>query len=309
MSKIAIVTQSCKYFAAPFLADALNADLYTIDLSQNDFFGPVCPVKKFRRNQTIICDHLIVIGTRALQAAVTQISRKVFKTVAVIFSDTNCCVYRKWWNKFVKENGITVYAMPDLFNYCDDLPYPIYQIFKIPVLRVRKIPDVVTIAHSPGRKAIYKGTARINEEILKLKEKYLINYIVSESDSWIDCLKVKAKSDIFIDQLIYGNPAIPQKRFGGERPYLGSLGKSGLEAMHFNCCVVTGGHVPTTEPYFPRPPAVYTTYNNFYDDIKKLVEETELRKALAAEQKVWAKDYLSYDFMSKYVTRHIHEAV
>lgn len=310
MSKIAILTQSCKYFAVPFLAKAIGADLYVIDHSQDGFFGEITDAKKYVRGHAIDCEHLIIIGARALHRYAARIAAKTHKTVAVIFSDTNCCILSGWWNRFVEDNNVFVYIMPDLVQYCRGHHVPAFQTMTMPQLDApARAEGQIAICHSPGAKGAYKGSKQIAAAITQLSKSYPIKYTACKDLSWHDCLKAKAAADIFIDQLVLGNPKIPQDRFGGKIAYNGALGKSGLEAMLLGCCVVSGCQELKTEPYFPNPPIVYTTGPNIVSDLEWLITEKQIRRELSLKQREWARSYLSPEFVGQHLTRHINEAV
>jgi len=302
MSRIAILTKSCKYFAVPFLAKALGADLYTMDHTQDTFFGGGDNVRTYE-NRKIDCEHLIVIGTRALLAIKNHISS--YKSVAVVFSDTNCCILRDAWLPLVKRYGVTVYAMPDLFQYCTCEKYPIYQTMTLPKMDTTKTEGPVTILHSPGKKAQHKGTREIMAVVNLLKQTHDIKLKILTKETWFGCLREKAGAHIFIDQLVYKNRFVKQSRFGGKIPYLGALGKSGLEAMLLGCCTVTGSPVPDVRPYYAIPPVIFTDVERVYNDLEMLITNPETRQQYAEKQREWAEYYLSPAFMASHITRHI----
>lgn len=285
---IGILVPHGKYFAAEHLAKALSATLYNL------------------HDNEIIVEHLIIIGMRALEKY-SKLRNKNFKSVAVIFSDTNLCKYSKWCNDYVRENNIAVYAMPDLHNYLS-VPYiPAYQTIALPKIKIKKPTDRIVICHSPGLKGAYnfKGTKQIRKIVNGLSQRYNIEYVELIKETWEDCIKEKSKAHIFIDQLTKGNPYIPQKRFGGKIIYDGALGKSGIEGMFLKCCVITTMNKAPTEEYFPFPPVVISDYYNFENDLEKLIADVEHRNQLIDIQYDWVKKYCSPDFVGMNVTRHI----
>jgi len=277
-----------KYFAAEHLSKALNAKLFSLTTKDIDV------------------DHLIILGMRGLERY-SKLKNKNFKSIAVIFSDTNFCKYHKWCNDYIRENKIAMYAMPDLDDYCFNSYRPAYQTITLPNIEIIKPTDRIVICHSPGAKAThnYKGTKQINEIIKALSEKYPIDYKVLKNLSWEECIKVKSTAHIFIDQLTKGNPHIPQKRFGGLIKYNGALGKSGIEGMLLKCCTITTMKRVETRPYFPFPPVVLTDYQNFKGDLELLIKDVEYRNGLIEKQFEWVSDYCSPEFVKFNVTRHI----
>ncbi len=287
---IGILVPHGKYFAASHLCNALNATMYGVSTKQ-------MPV-----------DHLLIIGMRAFKAY-SKLKNKNFKSVAVIFSDTNFCKYHKWCNDYAEANNIPIYAMPDLHDYLR-IPYiPAYQTITLPKIHIDKPNDRISICHSPGAKGAFntKGTNQINYIIKKLQKKYPIEYKDLRNYDWEECIKAKSRAHIFIDQLTKGNPFIDQMRFGGKIPYKGALGKSGIEGMMLKCCTVTTMDEPLTEPYFPPPPVILTNYQEFEYDIDKLI--TDGFRLRADRQKEWVDKYCSPEFVSQHLTGHINETV
>lgn len=302
---ISILTQSCKYFAAPYLAESLNANLYVIDHSQDEFFGEH---KISSISRGIRSDHLIVVGTRALLYASEKLDIKKFKTVAVIFSDTNCSRLENKWKPIVDKYGIFTYATPDLIQYCYDTTIPVYHTITIPNFKTDKTADRIVISHSPGSKVEWKGTDLIISAIEKIKNKHEITFNLLTDKSWNECLKIKAQSHIFIDQIVLGDKNFDQSRFRNNKKYLGSIGKSGLEGMLLGCCTISGCQKHNTDSYFPTPPVVYTDCKKIKKDLESLIENPDRIEIAANEQKNWAQKYLSPEFVSKHLTQHIYGA-
>jgi len=119
------------------------------------------------------------------------------------------------------------------------------------------------------------------------------------------CIALKATSHIFIDQVIYKNPQVPQSRWGHKITYNGGLGKSGIEAMLMGICTITGGVEPDTSEWFPSPPVIWTSYDDFNMDMKRLIEDPDYRIKKAEDQKKWAEKYTSAEFVAKHVTQHL----
>lgn len=292
------------YFAAEHLSKALNAELFGLTSSN------------------LNVDHLIIIGMRGLESY-AKLKVKNFKSVSVIFSDTNFCNYYKWCNEYTHKNNIPVYAMPDLNDYCLHPYIPAYQTITLPEIKIIKPTDRIVICHSPGAKAVKdkkcskhielawncKGTEQINAIIKELSKDYNIEYLLLQDLSWEKCIKAKSTAHIFIDQLTKNNPFINQARFGGKIHFNGALGKSGIEGMMAKCCTITTMDKHETEPYFPFPPVVLTDYLNFKDDLEILIKDVEYRNSLIEKQYAWAKKYCSPEFVAMNVTRHINETI
>lgn len=285
---IGILVPHGKYFAAEHLAKALNAVMYGLSCNE------------------LNVEHLIIIGAKALKKY-SKLKIKNFKSVAVIYSDTNFCKYYEWCNEFTHKNNIPVYAMPDLNDYCLHSYIPAYQTITIPEIEIVKPTEKTIICHSPGKKGIYnfKGTVQINSIIKELSKDYNIDYLMLEGLSWEECMRVKSTAHIFIDQLTKNNPHIKQERFGGKIHYNGALGKSGIEGMLLKCCTITTMDIHETEPYFPFPPVVLTDFFNFKYDLEILIKDINYRNNLIKKQYEWVKKYCSPEFVTMNVTRHI----
>jgi len=305
MNSIAIFAEDSSLFACPYLAEALDCNLYTILQQYNNFFQGGRMAIDYNK-VSIKEENLITIGYVALKTIAEKIEKKHFKSVAAILSDSPGCRNYKWINDFVSRNNITVYCMPDLKSYCTGKTIPAYQTMNIDAGIINK-PKKILISHSPSNteKAVLKGTPQILEIIKQLKKFYDFDFYIIQELTMKTCLSIKKQSHIFIDQLIYKNPHVPQKRWGGEIIYNGGLGKSGIEAMFLGCCVITGGTVPETEPYFPPPPIQWTDYNNLYRDLKEILTYPVLIDHIAKEQRTWASKYLSYEFVAKHITQHL----
>jgi hypothetical protein len=249
-------------------------------------------------------DNIIIIGYAALYGIAPRI--RSFKTTAFIASESTLCRKREWVNQFLSANKIFTYSMPDKQKFLTVETIPAYQTITVPRIE-RKKNDRIFIAHSSRNKDKYntKGSAFIEETINALKKDYDIDFSLIMNVSHKESMRIKSAVDIFVDQLIYGNSAVPQDRWGGHILYDGGLGKSGIEAMLLGCCVVTGGPEPDTNPYFPPPPVKWTDKDNFEMDIRTLIEDEDYRIAKAKQQQLWANRYLHPKFVAKHITQHI----
>lgn len=63
--------------------------------------------------------------------------------------------------------------------------------------------DVIRIAHAPTNRAV-KGTDHFLSVIDRLRERFKIELILIEGMPWAECLRLKARADIFYDQLDLG---------------------------------------------------------------------------------------------------------
>lgn len=235
----------------------------------------------------------------------TANKEKKDKKIKVILTDSQFCRnYKKWSNVFVKKNVI-VFAMPDIFPYCINFkPIPYYPPVDVSLDKIREKKDEgLTICHSPFAKinSNTKGSAEIIK-IIKNIQKDLpnIHSNILTNSSREETLRAKARSHIFIDQLLDGNPNIPMA--WGEKKYQGALGKSGCEAMFLDTFVVTGAPEPYLEErYFPTPPICWVNLSNCEDKLRYYIGNTTERHDYIAKQKEWANKYLTLRFVAKHV--------
>jgi len=305
MKDIAIFAEESSLFASPFLADALDCPLYVKLPQYNNLMGGGRKGIHYDGGKAIKEKNLIIVGVSALLSIADMIGR--FKSVSVIFSDSLCASEYLTWNKIVDKYKIPVYIMPGLIPYCNGDYIPVYQTIKTIFPVGTKPSDRIVIAHSPrdSVKRQVKGTPYIIKVIDDLKNKYPIELLLITNKTIKECIQLKSKAHIFIDQIVYGNKEIPQGRFGGKIRYEGDLSKSGQEAMILGCCTITGAVKPDTSRYFPCPPVIWTSYNDFPNDLEKTIQDTAYRNKKAEEQMMWAREYLSSEFVAKHITQHI----
>lgn len=306
MSNI-VLTEESSLFAVPYFAEMLDAELYVMLPAYNNFFQNGRQGIDWQGGSVVNGDNLFVVGAVALRGIAPKIEAGHYKTVAIILCGSAFCRDYVWVNDFIKHNRVTVYCMSDKVPYLQHDYIPAFQALKIKEGVIVEKKSKLTIGHSPSnpQKAIHKGTPQILKTIEKLHKSYYFDFLLIQNMTMDECLKAKSSCHIFIDQLIHGNPHVPQDYFGGQIRYEGGLGKSGLEAMLLNSCVITGGVPADTKGYFPPPPITWTNLGNFYEDLKDLIVQGDKRDALTREQNVWATQYCSYEFARKHFTQHI----
>lgn len=261
-------------------------------------------------------DHLIIVGGKILRRVSESMDLDKYKSLALVVCASTCCREAKWWNEYVRQHKILVYAMPDLLPYCDFEVHakPIYQTVILPKIAPVKRTDKIVIVHSPNGKGKWKGTPLIKKTVRKLLDKYSwLEYVQLDGLPWLECLQQKASADIFIDQVIEGNPKIPQNRFGKKIKYRGGLGKNGLEAMLLGARVIVGAPVPNTGHSFPPPPVCWTDAKAFPKALETCILNAKvgknIHKKMIGQQWSWANRYTSPGFVAKYITQHITPGV
>jgi len=261
-------------------------------------------------------DHLILLGTSALKKikTVNGFKRaKPWKSRAMIVGNGSLLDKPKHWNReFAKFDAL--YLMPDLYKYSmvDFIPYyPLFDSTRIEEsTKDLDFSGTLTISHSPGKEAAQKrkGSRAIEKVISKLSKSYPIEWKPAYGIPYIDTLKIKQQSHIFIDQVVKNNPTFHSSelkdRYRGKIPYNGGLAKSGLEAMGLGCVTITTADI-ADNPYYPFPPAIFTDYNKFEDDLVSLFEDRENLASLSKIHKKWAREYVGLEFGGKHFTTHI----
>lgn len=302
-----IFTQISAFFGEPYLAEALNAELYVMNTKYNNFFGGVSNVKGIycgNNTENINNDDIIIIAFLALQKISKRIENKDFRKIVFIACDTLYCRNYEWCNKFINDNNIQMYLMPDVEPFCSIDYKLIYQYMKIDAsLILPKQTNRLLITHSPRgeKKQKVKGTPEIIKIIEELQKKHDFEFKLITGQKMDDGIKEKSRAHIHIDQLIYGNPEVNQSHWGRKFIYNGGLGKSGIEGMLLNCAVITGGLKPKTQPYFDPPPITWTSYNTFYEDLENLIVNESKRNQQIDEQNNWLTLYYNKEFYKTYL--------
>ncbi len=166
----------------------------------------------------------------------------------------------------------------------------------------KKEDNNIVLCHSPGTKFEQncKGTMTITQCFEKMKSKYNnVSYNIIHGMVNRQCLENKAKSHIFIDQLVDG------KLYNVDPPYLGGVGKSGIEGMLLGCASMTSYRNLYCEPYFPKCPIIQIDNNNLESKIEELILNKDLRVEIARKQLEWASTYFSEEFFASHVFRNI----
>lgn len=227
---------------------------------------------------------IIVFGIISLNNINLSLYRD--KEITVIISDTEFVRKSKKINTFLLNNKyIKVLIMPDLIQYMDKRikHKPYYQHIPIPddISIVKN--ENVTISHSPGfkYKLDLKGSSFIEKELKNL------HLVVIRNKEWKDCIELKAKSHIFVDQMI-------DKTKDG---YRGGVGKSGLEAMLVKNLLITSSDKLITEPFFENPPVIYSRPNTFKNAIMYYVNNLDVVDDISEKQYKWAKKHTSIEFV------------
>ena len=98
-------------------------------------------------------------------------------------------------------------------------------------------------------------------------------------------LAERRRHHIFVDQLH------PASFVAGYPPYLGGLGKSGLEAMAAGCVVITTGGPFACRPHFDNPPVTWILPRGLRPAIETYVNNPWAIGELGQRAAAWAATY------------------
>ena len=159
-----------------------------------------------------------------------------------------------------------------------------YQYLPTPEIKCRKI----GVAHSPGLKleTDEKGTSLIKN----VCEELGMPLNIISGKVWNDCLKEKAKAEIFIDQVIDFKKC---NELNLRDNYFGGIGKSGLEAMKLGCVVITSGQI-VGNAKLPKAPVIIVDNE---DELKETLKGLTNIKEIAKKQKAWADKYTGLKYV------------
>ena len=224
-------------------------------------------------------DEYIVTGGRSFLRLLRNDVPKICPT-KVILSDTAYVENSEKINNLTAD--IPTFIMPDLVHHRRGFPYIIlYHPFDLSGIYINK-DSYITVCHSPAikQKTVQKGTDIINSIVSELPVKYDLLMRLP----WIDTIKRKAKSHIFIDQLD-----------DTRQDFNPALGKSGVEAMLLGCLVMSNfTHV---ESDIPAPPVILVNKDNLKEKLLYFINNEIARKLMIGRQMDWANLYTSLDFV------------
>ena len=234
----------------------------------------------------ITYDHLkVVLGESMFNRIL-----KGYTRVHIVITDGHFACSPAYYNNMFTQYDVLTTGCKR--NFRGDLPTKTYyQPFDLSMFDKMKN-DHLTIGHSPFSKSKFreKGTG----EIIKSTDKY--NFDLITGVSWKECLIRKAKCHIFVDQI--DNDDRDKFKFTTKGYVWPALGKSGLEAMHLGCLVITGGKGYDTD--IPAPPVAWCD-GNFKEVLEYYIKNESERLKLATEGQAWALKYSTYDFAARNV--------
>lgn len=132
-----------------------------------------------------------------------------------------------------RRKAIGLVSTLDLLAYGDDLTWApaLYDLDWLASLRTPVDDGVLRIAHAPTNR-IVKSTEAFLRAAKRLEKELPIEVILVERTAWMDCLRQKARADIYFDQVGFG------------------YGNNAIEAWGMGQAVVAGGSFDTLERMF-----------------------------------------------------------
>lgn len=140
--------------------------------------------------------------------------------------------------------------------------------------------EKVTIIHSPTNRQ-YKGTELIISVVEKIKKERKIEFLLMENVDRAKLLKIKAASDISIDQV------------GGSMGGTG-YGKAGIETIAMGLPTITNMTKHYQEWLPENPFVVANNADELYNKLNELIDNAGLRFELGEKGKTWVSKYHGY---------------
>ena len=218
-----------------------------------------------------------------------------YKKVKVIVGDGRLARNPKKYNK-IFEDFDEVFCHICKIHFRGELPTKIFfQPFDLSSTPIIKN-DILTVAHSPFvvKKEREKGTGIIVNAMGHHPD---VKFDLISGVPWEEAMRRKAAAHIFVDQV--GHYDLDKFKFLDDDYEWPALGKSGIEAMHLGCLVITRGQPEERE--IPSPPVAWCTTDNFRDILRYYITHHESREELARKQQMWARKYATHDFAARHV--------
>ena len=241
-------------------------------------------------------DNIIIVGCLAFDrmkfnAHLFARVRSGYDRIHVIITDGKFARNPDYYNKMFGNYNVLAHGCK--IHFRGKLPTrTFYQPFDLS--HVSQAKSEFTISHSPFGKKKFREKGTL--EIIEATKGYDFDLITGVS--WDECLIRKAKSHIFVDQIDHYDRS--KFKFRDKQYVWPALGKSGLEALHLGCLVITHGKGYDTD--IPAPPVAWCN-GNFKEVLEYYIKNENERTEMANEGKKWALQYASYDFAARNVLR------
>ena len=291
--RVCVIAAMPEYAAAPMLAESIRHCGHHVD----EWYGKDSSYATFLNTHNIVTeidgyDKLIFCGGKTFDKFVgsKKYSHSLYFGATIILTDSFSLKEKRYMKKLIEKYECGVFAMPGIMAHYGCKPF--HHAINLPKIQEKKYGGVV-VSHSPGLKM--NGNTKGTQRIMKACIEAGLPIDVIAGAEWVDCLKRKAKTEIFVDHVIKRN----YERFGASG-YCGDIGKSGLEAMLLGNLVITSGELSKTEPFIPSCPVVICKPMTLAKTLVHYANDEDARKRKIEEQQEWAKKYTG-EFVGKYI--------
>lgn len=290
-----LFSNDSSYGGISFIANHIENSCTILVRSVRRDFDSMIKNKFFYEKNTKLCVNLLKNSKRIIifgAISLDNIELKKFKNkeLIIVISDGRFLKKNKRVNNILKNNpNVKVLIMPDKIPFLDkSIKYkPYFQHIGIPLDKEIQKYEELTFSHSPGLKysSNLKGTKFIKRTLHDQK------LIVIRDKKWSDCIKIKEKTHIFIDQMV--SASLSKKLLG----FKGGIGKSGLEAMLVKNVLITSSPQLITEPFFENPPSISINPSELRKTIEDFIENPDKIKSISNKQYEWTKKHTSLEFV------------
>ena len=290
-----LFSNDSSYGGISFIANHIENSCTVLFRSVRKDFDSMIKNKFYYQQKPKLCldllkksKRIIIFGTISLDNI--KVPSFKDKEIILIISDSRFFKKKEGINKFLLNNSyIKILIMPDKLPFLDKrIEYkPYFQHLSIPPFeKLDKFEDL-TFSHSPGAK--YSSDLKGSKFIKKTLSDQ--NLIIIHNKKWQECVEIKKKTHIFIDQMIMNSNA--ERKFG----FKGGVGKSGLEAMLVKNVLITSSPPLITEPFFENPPSININPNKLRETVEDFIDNPDKIKTISNKQYEWAKKHTSLDFV------------
>lgn len=200
----------------------------------------------------------------------------------------------KRWNNYMDEHNFnTRFCTPSFIRFNPEKNIPLFHPMQYDDVDKTK-GDKIIVSHAPGlvERVAKKGTDIIERGIESAKKEVTFEYDHIMGVPFQECLRRKARSQIFIDQIYMPG---------------GGVGKNSLEAIALNCITLSSSHNLKEsyniycDNYYEKPPVI-TVMNE--DDVAKtlinLIRDKDKFKSEFKKILKWKK-HINYENAVKYI--------
>ncbi len=249
-------------------------------------------------------NRLFIISTTSLEYFINKFDKKIIQlffnecpnNIPIFITGTQYIRKNNYFNNFMNKNKINPrFCQPELLQLGSQnlqLLHPMQYDY----INKEKNKDKIIVCHAPGlkRRDERKGTLIIEKGIKEAKKEIEFEYKCLIGLSINECLKEKAKSNIFIDQINLN---------------VGGMGKNGLEAIALDCITMSSitnfNKNYIINEFYPKHPVIeIKNEKDVKNNLIEIIKNKEYMKELYLKTKEWKKT-ISYENTVKYIMSKI----